>query len=103
MYSGSLLPRLPVAGPVWPGAPSSGFLRDAEHRAGVGPAPAAGRPEWDRDLVMCLPARWHNNQTFLPPLLTARIILLSLSEAGGPVLVTCPFLAGSRPFILGEC
>lgn len=22
--------------------------------------PAAGRPEWERDLVMCLPARWHN-------------------------------------------
>lgn len=49
------------------------------------------------------PAHWHNNQTFLPPLLAARIILLSLLEAGGPVLVTCPFLAGSRPFILGEC
>lgn len=91
---------------VWPEAPSTSFQRDAEQAWDQLPARrlrAAGRPEWERDLVMCLPAHWHNNQTFLPPLLAARIILLSLLEAGGPVLVTCPFLAGFRPFILGEC
>lgn len=94
---------------VWPEAPPSGFPRDAGLWRGAWDPPplpyppARGRPEWERDPVMCLLEHWHNNRPFLPLLLTARIILLSLLEAGGPVLVTCPFLAGSCPVILGEC
>ena len=84
--------------------------RDAEHDrpSFAGHHEAAAKwlhphPSGNVTQLLCLPVLWHNNQTSLPPLPTARIILLSLLEAGGPVLVTCPFLVGSCPVILGEC
>lgn len=103
---GNIPPLLPVGGvargaslrlPKRCWAQEGGGCRTGHHRS------VRLRPGWERDLVLGLLAHWHHNQPFLPPLLTARIILLRLLEAGGPVLVTCPFLAGSSPVNSGEC
>lgn len=64
---------------------------------------ALAGPSANVTYLSCLAARWHSDQVLLPPRLAARTVPPSLSEAGGPVIATCPFPAGSRPVISSEC